>query len=470
MKRSVSRKILLMLSVLGIMVILACVLNASALKFVAGYNVSVETEVENLKAALEAGDQGAVTQAEQQIEYFLQHGIIRVDGTIIFDYILLGVSVLLVIVMGAYAGKNIVNPVKSAHTQLNEMIDSMKADKGDLTRRIEVKSNDEIGQLVAGLNSFIEQLQVLMQKIQSSSHNMLVSAEEVKGSVDESGQVAMNVSATSQEMAASIEEISATLEQISRGSGEILSRVETMQNSVVSETKHVEEIQKRAQTMNLETAENKNSAQQVFQTVGVTLKEAVDESRSVEKINILTGNILDIAGKTNLLALNASIEAARAGEAGKGFAVVADEIRQLADSSRETASNIQDISQMVTAAVEKLAEEATKMLEFVNRAVIRDYDSFVKIAGQYARDAKETQEILQQFSDQSTDIANTMQDMNQGLRDISVTVDESANGVSAVAEDISVLVGAIAKIKEESDNNQDIARELENEVGRFEKV
>ncbi|MDD6805339.1 MAG: methyl-accepting chemotaxis protein [Clostridiales bacterium] len=470
MKRSVSRKILLMLSVLGIMVILACVLNASALKFVAGYNVSVETEVENLKAALEAGDQGAVTQAEQQIEYFLQHGIIRVDGTIIFDYILLGVSVLLVIVMGAYAGKNIVNPVKSAHTQLNEMIDSMKADKGDLTRRIEVKSNDEIGQLVAGLNSFIEQLQLLMQKIQSSSHNMLVSAEEVKGSVDESGQVAMNVSATSQEMAASIEEISATLEQISRGSGEILSRVETMQNSVVSETKHVEEIQKRAQAMNLETAENKNSAQQVFQTVGVTLKEAVDESRSVEKINILTGNILDIAGKTNLLALNASIEAARAGEAGKGFAVVADEIRQLADSSRETASNIQDISQMVTAAVEKLAEEATKMLEFVNGDVIRDYDSFVKIAGQYARDAKETQEILRQFSDQSTDIANTMQDMNQGLRDISVTVDESANGVSAVAEDISVLVGAIAKIKEESDNNQDIARELENEVGRFEKV
>ena len=470
MKRSVSRKILLMLSVLGIMVILACVLNASALKFVAGYNVSVETEVENLKAALEAGDQGAVTQAEQQIEYFLQHGIIRVDGTLIFDYILLGVSVLLVIAMGAYAGKNIVNPVKSAHTQLNEMIDSMKADKGDLTRRIEVKSNDEIGQLVAGLNSFIEQLQLLMQKIQSSSHNMLVSAEEVKGSVDESGQVAMNVSATSQEMAASIEEISATLEQISRGSGEILSRVETMQNSVVSETKHVEEIQKRAQAMNLETAENKNSAQQVFQTVGVTLKEAVDESRSVEKINILTGNILDIAGKTNLLALNASIEAARAGEAGKGFAVVADEIRQLADSSRETASNIQDISQMVTAAVEKLAEEATKMLEFVNGDVIRDYDSFVKIAGQYARDAKETQEILRQFSDQSTDIANTMQDMNQGLRDISVTVDESANGVSAVAEDISVLVGAIAKIKEESDNNQDIARELENEVGRFEKV
>ena len=470
MKRSVSRKILLMLSVLGIMVILACVLNASALKFVAGYNVSVETEVENLKAALEAGDQGAVTQAEQQIEYFLQHGIIRVDGTIIFDYILLGVSVLLVIVMGAYAGKNIVNPVKSAHTQLIEMIDSMKADKGDLTRRLEVKSNDEIGQLVAGLNSFIEQLQLLMQKIQSSSHNMLVSAEEVKGSVDESGQVAMNVSATSQEMAASMEEISATLEQISRGSGEILSRVETMQNSVVSETKHVEEIQKRAQTMNLETAENKNSAQQVFQTVGVTLKEAVDESRSVEKINVLTGNILDIAGKTNLLALNASIEAARAGEAGKGFAVVADEIRQLADSSRETASNIQDISQMVTAAVEKLAEEATKMLEFVNGDVIRDYDSFVKIAGQYARDAKETQEILWQFSDQSTDIANTMQDMNQGLRDISVTVDESANGVSAVAEDISVLVGAIAKIKEESDNNQDIARELENEVGRFEKV
>lgn len=222
--------------------------------------------------------------------------------------------------------------------------------------------------------------------------------------------------------------------------------------------------------MNRETMENKNSAQGVFESVGVTLGEAVEESRSVEKINELTGNILDIASKTNLLALNASIEAARAGEAGKGFAVVADEIRQLADSSRETASDIQEISKIVTAAVEKLAREATEMLAFVNADVIRDYDSFVKIASQYEQDAKAIQTTLQGFSTQSTDIANTMNDMNQGLHDITSTVEDSANGITGVAEDVTVLVRAMENIKDESDNNQIIARELEKEVGRFEKV
>lgn len=452
------------------MVTMACLLNSSALKYVAGYNSSVANEVENLKKAIESGNQEAVLAAEEQIDYYLEHGIIRIDGTISFDYLLLALSVVLVIVLGIFAAKNIVKPVKSAHSQLSEIIDDIKADKGDLTCRIKVKSKDEIGQLVDGVNNFIEQLQLLMQKIQNSSQNMHVSVDAVMKSIDESSQGAMSVSATTQEMAASMEEISATLDHISHGSCEILEHVRAMQNSVVAETRNVEQIQKRAQVMNQETVENKNYAQEVFETVGVTLKEAVDESRSVEKINVLTGNILDISGQTNLLALNASIEAARAGEAGKGFAVVADEIRLLADNSRKAASDIQETSRIVTEAVDKLAREATKMLDFVNSDVIRDYDNIVEIVSKYEHDAKEMQRILEGFSNQSTDITDTMNVMNQGIQDITTAVEENTNGISGVAEDVSVLVEAISTIKGESNNNQDIARELEKEVGRFEKV
>ena len=299
---------------------------------------------------------------------------------------------------------------------------------------------------------------------------MLVSADKVKKSVDDSSQGAMNASAATEELAASMQEVSATIEQISQGSNNILNKVQSMQDSVLKEKDNVQQIQKRAQQMNYETLENKNSAQNVFETVGSTLKEAVNESRSVEKINELTGNILDIASQTNLLALNASIEAARAGEAGKGFAVVAEEIRQLADSSRQTANDIQEISQIVTNAVDKLVDEATKMLDFVNSNVIRDYDSFVKIANQYDKDAKAIQVILEAFSDQSTNISDTMNLMNQGIQDISITVEESAHGVTGVAEDVSVLVDAISSIQCESDNNQNIASELQKEVGKFEKL
>lgn len=222
--------------------------------------------------------------------------------------------------------------------------------------------------------------------------------------------------------------------------------------------------------MKTEALSSKNDAIAMFEEVGTTLERAVEESRSVEQINALTGNILDIASQTNLLALNASIEAARAGEAGKGFAVVADEIRALADNSRGTASSIQEISEQVTEAVNKLADSASKMLAFVNSNVVKDYDSFVKIAGQYESDAGMMDDILKDFAGQASAMTATMQRMNQGVNDIAGTVDESAKGVSGVAEDATQLVNAISRIQEETENNQAISKDLESEVGRFEKV
>lgn len=208
----------MMLSVLGILVILTCLLNSSALSYVAGFNTSVEQEVKNLKVAMEKGDQEAITKAEDNIAYSVKHGIIRVNGTIVFDNILLVFSIILVIVMGIFAHRNIVKPAKSASAQLGEIVEKIERNQGDLTSRIHVKSKDEIGRLVVGMNGFFEQLQKLMQKIQSESQKMLQSADEVTQSVGESNQGAMNVSAAAQQLAASMEEVSATLDQISQGS------------------------------------------------------------------------------------------------------------------------------------------------------------------------------------------------------------------------------------------------------------
>ena len=117
------------------------------------------------------------------------------------------------------------------------------------------------------------------------------------------------------------------------------------------------------------------------------MQEALENSKSVEKVAQLTEEILNISSQTNLLTLNASIEAARAGEAGKGFAVVADEIRQLADSSRETANNIQSINEMVIRAVQGLMKSSEEIIAYINKTILPDYESFVKSGQQYSEDA-----------------------------------------------------------------------------------
>ena len=118
----------------------------------------------------------------------------------------------------------------------------------------------------------------------------------------------------------------------------------------------------RADELERTAEENKKNTNIIMGDILSALQEAIEESKSVEKVNGLTDEILSISSQTNLLALNASIEAARAGEAGKGFAVVADEIRQLADSSRDTASNIQNINDMVTVAVKELIKSSDEII------------------------------------------------------------------------------------------------------------
>lgn len=470
MKKSIGKKVLAMVATLGVFLLLICVLNLAALSNVERFNKQMGETFESYNQAMESGDQAAVEEAQANYAEAVRLSTVRVSGTETFDIILIVVILILMVNTIFIANKSIARPAGNASKDLASIVEKIENNHGDLTERIQTKSQDEIGQLVQGINVFMDQLQKLMKKLKDESSKIMVSVGEVSEQVDESNKNAMNVSAATEELAASMEEIAATLDQIAKGSNDVLTQVQNMDQSAQSGSENVSNIKKRARDMKTETESSKSAAITMFTEVGSTLEQAVEESRSVEQINALTGNILDIASQTNLLALNASIEAARAGEAGKGFAVVADEIRVLADNSRETASNIQEISQLVTAAVNRLADAASDMLAYVKSDVVKDYDSFVKIAGQYEMDANEMDAILTDFAEKAALMAETMENMNEGINNISVTVDESATGVTGVAEDATQLVNAISRIQEQTEENQVISKELDVEVQRFEKV
>lgn len=376
------------------------------------------------------------------------------------------VSVLMIFVIHF----SVVKPAKDATTQLDRIIRDIQNSNGDLTQRIKVKTQDEVGQLVDGVNGFMDQLQGIMKKIQSGSNDMDQQVGDINVNIRKSETSAGDVSATMEQMSASMQEISATLDQITEGSQNLLDLAKDMRGEAENGTDFVGSIKNKAKRFSDETIESKNNTIGMMNTNRKLLETAIENSRSVEKINSLTSEILSISSQTNLLALNASIEAARAGEAGKGFAVVADEIRGLADNSRDTANNIQNISVAVTQAVGELAKNANEMLGFIDDTVLVDYDKFVGIANQYEDDADKMNNMLDEFHGSAKELEATISQMTDGIDGINTAVEENAKGITNVADSTSQLVELLAGIRGLAENNQKISDELKEEVDRFQNI
>ena len=381
-------------------------------------------------------------------------------------FVFLGAAALMVVIVN----RSISVPAKNASGHLNSIIEKIENNEGDLTERIQIKSQDEVGQLVNGVNSFIAQLQGIMVKICKEAATMNEQAATITSGINESNESASSILATMQQLSASMEEVAATLDEITTGVQEILDASNNMSQMAESGKEYVESIKERAIGVRGDAETSKATTTEMITGIRGLLEIAIENSRSVQKINELTNDILGISSQTNLLALNASIEAARAGEAGRGFAVVADEIRDLAERSKDTANNIQSISGQVTSAVEDLAKNANDMITFIDETVLGDYDKFVGTANTYHEDADHMDEILQTFYRDAQKLADTMAQMAEGIDGINIAVDESAQGVTSAAQSTGQLVEALITIKTEADANREISEDLQGEVRRFKSI
>jgi len=229
-------------------------------------------------------------------------------------------------------------------------------------------------------------------------------------------------------------------------------------------------MQQRASALEQNAVRNKQDATNMIANILTTLTQAIEDSKSIDQVNGLTGEILSISSQTNLLALNASIEAARAGEAGRGFAVVAEEIRQLAENSKNTANNIQYINNMVTVAVKELIKNSNELVNYINNQVLPDYDSLVASGKQYNDDAVYVNDVVGQFNTMASELTTLVTSITESIDGIASAVEESSNGVSTAAMETAELVKEINQISEEMESNSEIAGKLKEESAIFEKL
>ena len=357
---------------------------------------------------------------------------------------------------------SVVKPLQKTQKQLNDMIEKLEKNEGNLEERIETKKEDEIGRLIFGINMFLDKLQVIMKRIEDHSISLDGASGNIIKKVESSAESAGELSEETAKLCNEIDAISDAVEMITGDMKQLEAGSSEIEKASADGKEYTVHMKERANEIQALAGNSKNASKEITSSLEKDLRTSVESSKSVNVIKTLTEDILSIASQTNLLALNASIEAARAGEAGKGFAVVADEIRQLADNSRNTAN-----SEEVVSSVEQLAVSSDKLLEYVTSNVQADYDKFVTASAQYLEDADTLENMMADFENKTSNLLESSAHVGSKIVEISDTIEEEKNRVEAFSGSVDKVLSNMDEIQECTNVNEAVSKDLKKEIAKF---
>lgn len=303
--------------------------------------------------------------------------------------------------------------------------------------------------------------------LQESSQKLDEVTGEVLKHTRTSGKSAKGLSALSASLSMAIQKVASNASVINSSAVNIKGDVYGMAEECSAMMDYSSSMKKRATEMEATAQTNTRTIQKKTANILGVLEEAIENSKSVDQVNSLTKDIVDIASTTNLIALNASVEAMRAGEAGKGFAEVAAEIKSLAGSCGETAGRIQEVNQIVTNAVHNLSKNSQEMATYLSETILTEFQEFVHSGKQYKEDADYVKEMIDAFNSRSDRLRNSMIEIVDSIESITKAIDDGAAGITGVADSAGSLVKDLADITGRMDINREIVGELKKQMEVF---
>lgn len=364
----------------------------------------------------------------------------------------------------------VIYPLANTNREMNEIISEIDNRQGDLTRRVTITNNKEVTSVGGGINAFMAKLQEIFRMISSNSRDLEGVVNEVRESVQTSNGSVSDLSALTEELSATMQDISDNASRINENTESVAGEVKSIAEKTIEINQYTKEMKEHAEAMEHAARENMDTTGAKVNDIVSVLSQAIEDSNSVNQVDNLTNDILNIASQTNLLALNASIEAARAGDAGKGFAVVASEISQLAAASQEAANNIQSINAIVITAVHNLADNANGLVEYMNEKILPEFQKFVESGGAYHDKATFIEGVMADFEAKTDSLQNSMDEIANSVNTISHAIEEGVSGVVSAADSTQVLVSDMDKISKKMDENFAIAEGLKKETSVFTKL
>lgn len=364
----------------------------------------------------------------------------------------------------------VIIPLLKTQKEITNIIEDIDKREGDLTRRVSVHANQEVAAVGNGINVFMDKLQDIFKVIVNNSTRMESVVGEVRDSVVTSNGSVSDLSALTEELSATMEEMSANASLINTNTESVKQEVDQIAERTSEINAYTREMKEHADSMEASARENMESTGAKVNEILTVLNQAIEDSKSVNQVNSLTDDILNIASQTNLLALNASIEAARAGEAGRGFSVVATEISQLAAASQEAANRIQQINRVVTEAVGNLTEHSNGLVQYMNDSILPEFEAFVDAGSAYREKATHIETSMGDFTEKTEVLKKTMAEIADSINTIAHAIEKGVKGVSSAADSTQVLVGDMEDITRHMDENQHIAADLKRETEVFKKL
>lgn len=342
------------------------------------------------------------------------------------------VLVIVIMVIGYVLSLKITKPIATMTDTIKD-IAAFNFTKSDKLSMLQHRS-DETGEMARQIFNMEENLQQIVTSIKEMSVQMSQNAVNLVKVTETINQTSEDNSATSEELAASMEETSATATTVDSNIGSILSNTEVIDKESQNGVAMANEINSRAMNMNMNAVDSSNKTMDIYNDVKVKTKQAIEQSKAVDKVNVLAAAIQEIADQISLLSLNASIEAARAGEAGKGFAVVAGEIGQLASQSTSTVTSIMKIVHEVNTAVQNMEICMSETLEFLETEVIADYKNFIDVSEQYKLDAENVDISMNKIYEMANALKKSSEEIVSSVSGITETIGQAAIAVNDVAE------------------------------------